>query len=362
MTEQIKLSDISNLFRKFISYALTKFRIFAIITFISCIISTLYWFSQDAKYTAVATFIVEEGTSKSGGLSGIASQFGIDIGSIMGGGGASLFSGDNIFEIMKSRKIITKVLLTKDENGKTLADLYVEMYGMKHSKDFKFQDSLNTENYLSDNKKKIFQDSILNIIYKNILLKNLLVEKLNKKSSVITVSVLSPDEKFSKIFNERLVKETSNLYIEIKVGNLTKSINKIQQKADSLENVLQNISQESSKLNLPTQEKLLNENTALTLSKENFSSKYTYKNIVPSEYVTRNRTVAFTLYGEVVKNLETLKISLVNQTPIIQVLDLPQFPLNNQKIRLYVTLLFGFFIGILISLGVILFMYTGNKN
>jgi len=98
------------------------------------------------------------------------------------------------------------------------------------------------------------------------------------------------------------------------------------------------------------------------LSKENFSSKYTYKNIVPSEYVTRNRTVAFTLYGEVVKNLETLKISLVNQTPIIQVLDLPQFPLNNQKIRLYVTLLFGFFIGILISLGVILFMYTGNKN
>ena len=125
---------------------------------------------------------------------------------------------------------------------------------------------------------------------------------------------------------------------------------------------MQNISQNSSKLTLPTQEKLLNENTAMTLKKENFTSNFTYKNTVPTEFNTRNRTVAYTLYGEVVKNLETLKISLVNQTPIIQVLDYPQYPLNNQKIRLYITLLYGLIVGLLSALGIILFMYTGNKN
>ncbi len=362
MTELIKLSDILTLIRKFMSYIMTKIRIFVVVTIISCLLSILFWFYQDDKYNAVATFIVEEGSSKSGGLSGIASQFGIDIGSLMGGGGASLFSGDNIFEIMKSRKIITKVLLSKDENGQSLADLYIHFKKVKLSKNFKFQDSVNFSKNPIDSNFKIYQDSILNIIYKNLIQNNINIEKLNKKSSIITVSVFSPNEKFSKLFIERLVKETSDLYIEIKVGNLSKSINKIQKKADSLENILQNISQKSSKLVLPTQQKLFNENTALTLSKENFFSEFTYKNTVPSEYVTRNRTVAFTLYGEVIKNLETLKISLVNQTPIIQVLDLPQFPLNNQKIRLYLILLFGLIVGIFISLGVILFMYTANKN
>ena len=62
---------------------------------------------------------------------------------------------------------------------------------VKLSKNFKFQDSVNFSKNPIDSNLKIYQDSILNIIYKNLIQNNINIEKLNKKSSIITVSVFS---------------------------------------------------------------------------------------------------------------------------------------------------------------------------
>ena len=123
---------------------------------------------------------------------------------------------------------------------------------------------------------------------------------------------------------------------------------------------MQIISNKSTKLNLPIQERLLNENTGVTLQKENNLSNFSYNNAAPIEQTQRSRTVAFTLYGEVVKNLETLKISLLNQTPIIQTLDLPRLPLKNTKTSGFIILFFGFLSGVLITIIVLLFKYKGQ--
>ena len=113
-------------------------------------------------------------------------------------------------------------------------------------------------------------------------------------------------------------------------------------------------------MNLPIQERLLNENTGVTLQKENNLSNFSYNNAAPIEQTQRSRTVAFTLYGEVVKNLETLKISLLNQTPIIQTLDLPRLPLKNTKTSGFIILFFGFLSGVFITIIVLLFKYKGQ--
>ena len=62
----------------------------------------------------------------------------------------------------------------------------------------------------------------------------------SKKSTIITLEVVSGDQVFSKVFAEELLKQTSDLYIDIKTGNLSRSIYKIQLKTDSLLNIINN--------------------------------------------------------------------------------------------------------------------------
>lgn len=340
MPEQIKVSDLLALVNKVIKYLLTQYKLIGITTTITCLIAFGYWYQQTPTYRASATFIVEEGSSKGGGLSGIASQFGIDIGSMMGGGGSGMFSGDNIYEIMKSRLIIEKVLLSKvdsteGEKGLSMADLYMQIAGVKAalvSKGPQYA-NLNFLNITEDSKHSILQDSVLNILVQRVTSQNIVIEKQNKKTSIITVSVSSSSQVFSKLFVEKLLNQTSALYIDIKTKNLSKNIAKIQHKADSLQNSLNNIYDRS----------------YINLSR-------------PQEATTRDKTVTYTLYGEVIKNLETLKISLINQTPLIQVLDMPRYPLLDQKIRLKNLLLMGFAIGFILSSILAIFLYSEKEK
>ena len=62
----------------------------------------------------------------------------------------------------------------------------------------------------------------------------------------------------------------------------------------------------------------------------------------------------------IIKNLETLKLSLINQMPVIQVLDAPKFPLFDQRTPARYFMLIGFAIGFVISLFYTLYKYTEN--
>jgi hypothetical protein len=53
-------------------------------------------------YEATLTFALEEGESAGGSIAGLASQFGYNI----GGSGGGAFTGYNLLELMKSRRLI----------------------------------------------------------------------------------------------------------------------------------------------------------------------------------------------------------------------------------------------------------------
>jgi uncharacterized protein involved in exopolysaccharide biosynthesis len=322
------------------------------ITLITSALGLLYGKLQPSTFKATSTFIVEDKSGKGGGgLSGLASQFGIDVGGLTGGG-AGLFDGDNILEIIKSRAIIEKVLLTKMEEpasskGQTIADYYIQINDLAsafESKNINVK-SLNFAGLTEGVKHTVQQDSILYILFSRIN-KDISVEKKNKKSTIITLEVVSGDQVFSKTFAEELLKQTSDLYIDIKTGNLSRSINKIQQKADSLQNSLTGIYQKSFQAENAT--KLYNVNSSLRI------------NTSQTEIAARDKTVSSTLYAEVVKNLETLKLSLINQTPVIQVLDTPKFPLFDQRTPARYSLIIGFAIGFVLSFFYALYKYTSN--
>jgi len=351
-TETIKYSELKAVILRFLNYFISQYKLILYITIITSALGLLYGKLQPSTYKATSTFIVEDKSGKGGGgLSGLASQFGIDVGGLTGGG-AGLFDGDNILEIIKSRAIIEKVLLTKMEEPssfkvQTIADYYIQvedLQGKFERKNINVK-SLNFAGLSEGVKHTVQQDSILYVLFDRIN-KDLNVEKKNKKSTIITLEVVSADQVFSKIFAEELLKQTSDLYIDIKTGNLSRSINKIQQKADSLQNSLTGIYQKSFQAENAT--KLYNVNSSLRI------------NTSQTEIAARDKTVSSTLYAEVVKNLETLKLSLINQTPVIQVLDTPKYPLFDQRIPILYFLLIGFAVGFVLSFFYALYKYTSN--
>ena len=350
--QTIKYTELKAVIQRFTKYFISQYKIIFYIPIITSALGLLYGKLQPSTYKATSTFIVEDKSGKGGGgLSGLASQFGIDVGGLTGGG-AGLFDGDNILEIIKSRSIIEKVLLTKMEEpsslkGQTIADYYIQINNLApafESKNINVK-SLNFAGLTEGAKHTVQQDSILYILFSKIN-KDISVEKKNKKSTIITLELVSGDQVFSKTFAEEVLKQTSDLYIDIKTGNLSRSIERIQQKADSLQNSLRGIYQKSFQAENAT--KLYNVNSSLRI------------NTSQTEIAARDKTVSSTLYGEVVKNLETLKLSLINQTPVIQVLDTPKYPLFDQRTPARYSLIIGFAIGFVLSFFYALYKYTSN--
>jgi uncharacterized protein involved in exopolysaccharide biosynthesis len=345
----VALTDILASAKKFIQFIQSKIKLLGLLIVLGGVLGVVYYFITSPKYQATATFIVEEKSSGSG-LAGMAGQLGFDISSLTGGN-AGLFDGDNILEIIKSRNIIESVLLSKVDiadsaNNKTLADLYYETSGLKNKIEGKGTElaNLNFSSIKTGAAHTILQDSVLYMMIEKINKDNLNVKRTNKKGSIISISTNSASPQFSKLFSERLLNETSEMYIKIKVGNLSSNINRLQNKADSLQALLNRTSYQSAALNT-------------------FDANEAYKSsAVPEEMSQRDKLVLNTLYAEVVKNVEILRISLINQKPIIQVLDLPKFPLVNQQKSFLLIELIGILAGLVIGLLYLLLAYTGNNK
>lgn len=329
--EYYSLGEFTATLNAFVRFVLRKWWLLVLVCVAGLALAIIYHRIQKPKYVAVSSFILEDKSSGSGGLAGIASQFGLNIGGMSGGG--SLFAGDNILNILQSKKIVEEVLLSKvdenDKSGKTLADLYMEFSGfgprgaaaatVVPGKFF-----VNAQMPLSP-----LQDSLLNAIYEEVANRHLVSERASKQGSIIRVRVTSANSIFSRLMAERIVDESSKLYLEIKTGTAQDNISKMQRRADSLLALLNNKSFSAAAA------QALDANPGLRAA------------IVPGEIANRDKTVLSTLYAEVTKNLEASKLILTQQTPVIQLLDRPSYLLDdNRKSMLFLAVIAVFLAGV----------------
>ena len=63
----------------------------------------------------------------------------------------------------------------------------------------------------------------------------------------------------------------------------------------------------------------------------------------------REVEVLSTMYLEIIKNLEISKITLLNQTPIINIIDTPILPLKKEESSLIIFSILGLFFGLFFS-------------
>ncbi len=328
--DEISLKELVQKAAEWFAYFKSKWKIIFLAGILGGILGLGYSFIKKTIYTAKLSFVLEEKSAGGGGLSSIAAQFGL--GGI-GGGDGGVFSSGNMIELLKSRFLIEKTLLSSvNINGKS--DLLINRYIYFNKLDQKWAKKINLVGLKFTTADRshftLQQDSILGEISASLIKNNVAIAQQDKKLSIINISVNSTDEIFAKIFSEKLIETVTDFYIETKTKKSRGNVILLQNRADSVQREL---------------------NTAL-YGRAQFGDQnmglIRQQAAVPKLKQEMKVQMLGTLYGELVKNLEFAKLTLMREEPLVQIIDQPILPLPKERLGklkaiIMGALLLGFF-------------------
>jgi hypothetical protein len=272
---------------------------------------------------------------------GLASSFGFDL----GGGGGGLFTSSNIIELMKSRLVVEKTLLNPVQiAGKeiSLADYYIQVNELKEGWSKKpAVANINFPVNADRAKFSLQQDSILQTISSGLTKNNLTIAQKDKKVSIISLTVKTESELFSKLFCEQLLKETSDFYIETKSKKSRLNVDILQHQADSIRAELNGA---------------ITGVAAATDNVYNLNPAYNVKK-TPGTRRQVDVQANTAILTQLVAQLELSKVSLRKETPLVQLIDRPILPLEKEKLGSLKSLVLG---GFLAGFLTILYLIVGQ--
>ena len=330
--DEISLKELIQKIKEWVAYLKAQWKLIIAISAIGGIIGFTYAYFQKPTYKAVLTFALEEDKGGGGGLGGalgLASSFGIDLGS--SGGGA--FAGTNLMELMKSRLLVEKTLLNPVVVNKetiSIAELYIrnnnlrEVWDTKPElKNIQFLPNADRANY------SLQQDSLLQVLYKAVTAPKVLsIQQKDKKVSITNIEVISENEAFAKLFCENLAKETSEFYIETKSKKAKLNLEILQKQTDSIRAELNGAI------------------TGVAAASDNVYNLNPAYNVKRSPSTRRQVDVQANtaILTQLVAQLELSKVTLRKETPLIQVIDKPILPLEKEKLGKLKSLILGGFL------------------
>jgi uncharacterized protein involved in exopolysaccharide biosynthesis len=331
--EPFSIVDLFNNFKYFLIKVLKNWKIVVTISTLGGLIGILIAVYTPKTYTAKTTFVVEDAkTGSSSILSNLVGQTGLDIGGL--GGGSGLLNGDNVLQLLKSQTLIKKSLLSQYDQKNTLADIYATVNNLKA----KWQSNKNINKVITFNSKNTrLEDSLLQTIISQIIEKDISISRLDKKVSIYELNITSKDEKLSFLLSNILLNKATDFYIDIKVGNIRKNIQRLETRADSLLILLDKKTYKSAEAS----SQLLNVNKAIPNLPSN------------AEIVNRNKNIQTAIYTNLIQSLELNRTSLLQHTPVFQNIDIPEFPLKINKASKLLYLLVGLSIGFILSILVV---------
>jgi len=314
----LSLKEIIKLFQEWYLYFLSKWKIIVLVAILGSGFGIAYSIIKKPVYTATLSFALEDEKSSGGGLSsalGLASSMGLDF----GGSAGSIFTGSNLTELFKSRSMVEKTLLSPVfVNGKkiSLAEMYIENNNWR--KNWKKDPKLNSIQFLPDADRMKFtrvQDSILGIMFKNIISSNLNVGQKDKKTAILSINVSANDELFAKFLCESLARKVGEFYVETKSKKARTNMIILERQVDSIRNELNGAITGVAIANDNT----FNLNPALNVRR------------APSSRRQVDVQANSAILAELVRQLELAKVSLRKDTPLIQVIDRPILPLAKER-------------------------------
>ena len=303
----VTISDYKNELKKRLLIILAVAIIFSLIGF-------GFSRSQEDQYNAVISFIVEdqsEGSNLSA-FSGMANMIGID----MGASATSSFNQQNIIELLKSRKIIERTLNNKCEiEGKS--DLLLNHYIRINN--------LITDSSTINLSSNYYNDSITRIVWFRIIDRDMDILFQNDKANILDLSFESLNAELAKNFTEIVIDEMSEMYIDYQTEKSRNTLNNLYNRSDSIFKDL----------------KISERNFAKV--KDNNMRVMTASGRLEELQYMREVEILQAVYLELRKNIELSHMSVLNETPLIQIVDKPVLPLENiNRSTLFWIVIFSF--------------------
>jgi uncharacterized protein involved in exopolysaccharide biosynthesis len=335
--DEISLKELIQKIKEWIAYLKTQWKLIIGIAALGGIIGFGYANLQKNSFLATTTFVLEEDKGGGGGAMSLASSFGFDLG---GGGGGGLFTSSNIIELMKSRLVVEKTLLNPVQvAGKeiSLADFYIQINKLKIKVSF----PVNADRA----KFSLEQDSILFGISSGLINNNLTIVQKDKKVSIISLTVKTENELFSKFFCEQLLKETSDFYIETKSKKSKLNVDILQHQTDSIR----------AELNSAI--------TGVATASDNVYNLNPAFNVKRTPSTRRQVDVQANtaILTQLVAQLELSKVSLRKETPLVQLIDRPILPLEREKVGRLKSLTIGGFLAGFLTVLYLMFIQLYKK-
>lgn len=339
-SDGISLKELVFEIGKWWRYLLSKWLIILVFGLLGGILGFVYAYFKKTVYIATTTFVLEDekGSGGLGNLAGLASMAGVDVSN-----GGGIFQGENILELYRSRKMLLQTLLTEIEvNGhkQSLAERYIQINELRKQwaekpelleLKFKGDSLLEGNTYLKPNRTR---DSILTNIMNDIAKEYLNVGKLDKKLSIIKVDVRATDELFAKSFNEAIVKNVNDFYLQTKTKKSLQNVKLMQHKTDSVRTVMNGAIYNA---------------VAVVDATPNLNPTRQIQRLAPAQKAQFSAETNKAILSSLVQNLETSKLALMKETPLLEIVDEPVYPLKKDRFGkakgiILGGLLFGFLI------------------
>ena len=331
--DKISLSFLYKRLKEWIIFLFSNMGIIILVTFCFLFFTISYNYLVKPTYFARTTFVLDNDSSSSmGDLSSLASLAGINASSFIDA--SSLFQIDNIQELYRSNTMIKKTLMSKANDGKKdfkLIDRFIEAEKLKNKWDKLGVDTNNLESTKPVSRTK---DSLIKELIKSIKKENLIVDKPSRKTTILEIGFDHKDEILAKTFNENLVKIVNQFYNKTKTLKTGSNLKILQRQSDSVKIVLDT----SIMLLAEIDQSIPNPNPL------------TKVNLVPYQKAMIDVQANSAIYQELLKQLELAKVTHRNNMPLIQVIDSPNYPLENSRWKLIKTIVYGIIMGSIFSI------------
>lgn len=295
------------------NYILKNWILLLVIATMGAAAGMAFGYFAKPKYVAESTFVLEEGGESKGGA---LARLGLG-----GSSSDNLFQTDNIIWLYSSRLMLEKTLLTMvDVDGKKelLVNMFLKESGLdkKIAKEAKLKDVRFTQPYSDSLVLSQNQNAVLTSCVGVIRAGYIKTLELDKTKNIINVTVTSKDEMFSLCFTQKIVENVNRFYIDTKTKKAKIEVDALEQKADSFKRQMN---------------RSMYQVAADVDAAPNANPNLQVLRVAPQRSKV-DVEVSSTIYTELVKLLETRRMEMSKEMPLIQVIDTPVLPLSSSKI------------------------------
>ena len=271
---------------------------------------------RPSKYQAELMLAVEEGESS--GWQNLLAQFGLDVGGLNPGG---IFEGESLVKLFKTRYMVERTLLepmvVQGDSVLMVNYLYPYTKWGKRGSHTEMTWTADRTDFTP------LQDSLLLEVAQYVTKEVLDVYKPDKKLSLVYVNTIHENKYFAQAFTEAIVANTTSFFLESITAKARVNLEVLQNQRDSAGVALKAAIQRNANAQ---------DNAVNSIFQRAQVDKY-------ASFV--DLEIANALFIEITKNLTLAEIGLRKQTPLIQVVEHPAFPLKKTGLFWWEWMLLG---------------------